>query len=124
MKVLAVVLAAGSGCFTQRSLAQSVTTPQYPEYPSETPAKFVAPTAAMDYEIREEMIPMRDGVKLRTFILVPKTAKGAKRAGMLMTRTPYGVDGYTPERLMARKGPLVESGYIFVFEDIRGRYES
>ncbi len=59
---------------------------QYPNYPSETPAKFVQPTYGMDYERREVMIPMRDRVKLHTVILVPK---GARRAGILLTRTPY-----------------------------------
>ena len=60
--------------------------PKYPEYPSETPQKFVRPTYGADFECRQVMIPMRDGVKLRTFVLVPK---GAKRAAMLLTRTPY-----------------------------------
>ncbi len=40
----------------------------------------------MDHEAREVMIPMRDGVKLRTVILIPK---GAKHEGILLTRTPY-----------------------------------
>ena len=58
----------------------------YPAYPSETPAVFKQPTAGMDYERREVMIAMRDGVKLHTVILVPK---GAKHEGILLTRTPY-----------------------------------
>jgi hypothetical protein len=66
--------------------------PQYPDYPSETPEHFQAPTAGMDYERREVMIPMRDGVRLHTVILVPK---GAAHAGMLMTRTPYSASALT-----------------------------
>src|SRR3984893_7412414 len=62
------------------------TAAQYPNYPSETPATFKAPAVEMDYERREVMIAMRDGVKLHTVILVPK---GAKHEGMLLTRTPY-----------------------------------
>ena len=54
--------------------------------PSETPATFTPSTEQFDYVKREEMIPMRDGVKLKTFILIPK---GAKNAPMLLTRTPY-----------------------------------
>ena len=46
----------------------------------------------MDYERREVMIAMRDGVKLHTVILVPK---GAKHAGILMTRTPYSANALT-----------------------------
>src|SRR3546814_8667350 len=51
---------------------------------NETPRTFVAPAAAFDYERRDVMIPMRDGVKLHTVILVPK---GAHHAGILMTRS-------------------------------------
>ena len=54
--------------------------------PSETPATFTPTNADFDYVKREEMIPMRDGVKLKTFILIPN---GAKNAPMLLTRTPY-----------------------------------
>ncbi|MGH8136394.1 MAG: hypothetical protein ACRER4_08595, partial [Steroidobacteraceae bacterium] len=45
--------------------------------PSETPASFKRKTDDFDYVKREEMIPMRDGVKLKTFILVPKGARQA-----------------------------------------------
>ena len=53
---------------------------------SDTPAKFATKKDAFDFVKREEMIPMRDGVKLKTFILIPK---GAKNAPILLTRTPY-----------------------------------
>jgi putative CocE/NonD family hydrolase len=106
--------------------------PQYPEYPSETPLKFTPTAAGHDYERREVMIPMRDGVKLHTVILVPK---GARRAGMLLTRTPYDADGLTNN---AHSGNLaaalqgydnatdviVEDGYIRVVQDVRGKYGS
>ena len=69
-------------------------TPQYPNYPSETPATFKAPTSGMDYERREAMIAMRDGVKLHTVVLVPK---GAKHEGILLTRTPYSANALTSE---------------------------
>jgi len=51
---------------------------------SETPANFSPRVESFDYVKREVMIPMRDGVKLHTIILVPK---GAAHAGMLLTRT-------------------------------------
>src|ERR1700693_2682235 len=58
----------------------------YPDFPSETPAKLVPATGGFDHARRDVMIPMRDGVKLHTVILVPKDAKGAP---ILLTRTPY-----------------------------------
>src|SRR4051812_21429392 len=66
--------------------AGAQTPPLYPNYPSETPAKFRPPTSGMDFERRDVMIAMRDGVKLHTVILVPKEAK---HSGVLLTRTPY-----------------------------------
>ena len=57
---------------------------------SDIPKSFVAPTAGYDYVKREVMIPMRDGVKLYTVIVVPK---GAKNAPILLTRTPYNASG-------------------------------
>jgi len=53
--------------------------------PNETPAKLNPVTDSFDYSRRDVMIPMRDGVKLHTVILVPK---GAKNAPILLTRTP------------------------------------
>src|SRR6266702_4812228 len=53
---------------------------------SDIPKSFSAPLDSYDYTKREAMIPMRDGVKLHTVILVPK---GAKNAPILLTRTPY-----------------------------------
>ena len=52
----------------------------------DVPAKFTAPTASYDYVKRDVMIPMRDGVKLHTVIVMPK---GATHAPMILTRTPY-----------------------------------
>jgi hypothetical protein len=71
------------------------------------------------------MIPMRDGVTLHTVILRP-VGSDTSGAGLpfLMTRTPYGVDGYTDVAVKLGKPELATSGYIFVEQDIRGRYES
>ncbi len=73
--------------------------------------------------VREEaMIPMRDGVKLHAVIIRPQG--WGKPLPMLMERTPYGVDGYSAGNIYSFHPELARSGYIFVMEDIRGRYAS
>jgi uncharacterized protein len=66
--------------------AQTTPPAPYPNYPSETPATFSPVQDGWDYTRREVMVPMRDGIKLHTVILVPK---GATNAPILLTRTPY-----------------------------------
>ncbi|HEY1897370.1 MAG TPA: CocE/NonD family hydrolase [Terracidiphilus sp.] len=106
--------------------------PQYPNYPSETPAALKPATAGFDYVRREAMIPMRDGVKLHAVILLPN---GARHAPILLTRTPYGADAQTANLHSAHLGAslygydnatdvILEGGYIRVVEDIRGKYGS
>ncbi len=97
--------------------------------PSDTPSSFTVKRDAFDFVKREEMIPMRDGVKLKTFILIPKGARGAP---MLLTRTPYDAAGRisrTQSPRMASVVPqmddtAVAAGYIIVFQDVRGKYGS
>jgi putative CocE/NonD family hydrolase len=100
--------------------------------PSETPAKFEPVTTSFDYQRRDVMIPMRDGVKLHTVILIPK---GAKNAPILLTRTPYNATELTSHAASAHLGPIlngydnateviVEGGYIRVVQDVRGKYGS
>ena len=117
------------------SAAQQKTEPPAPprsSYPSETPAKFTPTYDGWDYARREVEVPMRDGVKLHTVILVPK---GAKRAPMLLTRTPYSADKLTDRSnsthlRMALDGydnaveTIVEGGYIRVIQDVRGKHGS
>ncbi|HLJ46357.1 MAG TPA: CocE/NonD family hydrolase [Bryobacteraceae bacterium] len=106
--------------------------PSYPSLPSETPARFSRPADSFDYTRREVMIPMRDGVKLHTVILVPK---GARRAPILLTRTPYNANELTTHEHSSHLGPtlwgydnatevIVEGGYIRVVQDVRGKYGS
>src|SRR5271170_7939744 len=106
--------------------------PQYPDFPSETPAKLVPKSDSWDYTRTEVMIPMRDGVKLHTVILVPK---GAKRAPILLTRTPYDADALTSHAQSSHLGPMlqgydnatdviIEGGYIRVVQDVRGKHRS
>ena len=104
----------------------------YPTLPSETPAAFDPVATSFDYVRRDVMIPMRDGVKLRTIILVPK---GAAKAPILLTRTPYDAESLTSHSKSAHLGPIlngydnaadvvVHGGYIRVVQDVRGKHGS
>ena len=96
---------------------------------TDIPAKVVKNTAANDYERRVVMIPMRDGVKLHTVLVIPK---GAHDAPILLTRTPYNA----AKRAQAEDSPyravtlpkgdqlFTDDGYIRVFQDTRGKYGS
>ena len=76
------------------------------------------------YEFR---IPMRDGVKLFTAIYMPKDAAPNKTYPFLMERTPYGVEPYGADHYPKQLGPapsFATDGFIFVYQDVRGRYQS
>lgn len=75
-----------------------------------------------DYERSEVMIPMRDGIKLHTIILKPKDI--TTPLPFLIQRTPYGVDGTDRASFFASRPELARAGYIYVAQDIRGRYNS
>jgi putative CocE/NonD family hydrolase len=75
-----------------------------------------------DYRRREAMIPMRDGVKLHAVILEPEDIKTP--LPILLMRTPYGVDGTNCGSFFGERPELARSGYIYVAEDIRGRFRS
>jgi putative CocE/NonD family hydrolase len=68
------------------------------------------------------MIPMRDGVKLYTTIYTPK--KHNAPLPFVMMRTPYGIASGGPKALEEYLNDLADNGYIFVFQDIRGRHQS
>ncbi|MBV8152716.1 MAG: CocE/NonD family hydrolase, partial [Candidatus Eremiobacteraeota bacterium] len=99
--------------------------------PSGPPARFVPQTGTFDYVKRAVMIPMRDGVKLRTVILIPR---GARNAPMILTRTPYGADarfGAASSHITMEEGQgdpadalVLEDGYIRVMQDVRGQHMS
>ncbi len=107
-----------------------------------------------DYVRRVEMVPMRDGTKLYTVILIPK---GAKNVPMILTRTPYNAEGRAAARrvpnatgnataMVGRPGAgaraeavdsprlllelglsdevFVNAGWIRVYQDVRGKYHS
>ena len=75
-----------------------------------------------DYQRSEVMIPMRDGVKLHAVILKPADIPAP--LPFLIQRTPYGVDGTNRRSFFWQRPELARSGYIYVTEDIRGRYKS
>ena len=75
-----------------------------------------------DYQRSEVMIPMRDGIKLHTVILKP--ADITTPLPFLIQRTPYGVDGTTRASFFGGRPELARAGYIYVAQDIRGRYKS
>ena len=112
--------------------AQQSPAPQYPNYPSEMPDHLQPATSSFDYARREAMIPMRDGIRLHTVILVPR---GAAHTPILLTRTPYSADQLTTHAASSHLGPnlygydnavdvILDLGYIRVIQDIRGKYGS
>ena len=134
MKQLRIAAGAiGMISFAALAAAQATTPqPQYPDFPSETPATFETVTTSFDYTKRDVMIPMRDAVKLHMVIVVPK---GARRAPILLTRTPYNATGMVNHANSSHLGPIlqgydnlteviVEGGYIRAIEDVRGKYGS
>ena len=110
------------------SIGASAQTP--PMTPDITGKKFEAPEPGRDFVKRVEMVPMRDGVKLYTVIVIPK---GAHDAPILLTRTPYNAAKRAARVANATRmvdalpeGDTVfaQDGYIRVFQDVRGKYGS
>lgn len=122
----AIALPAQAQTPTQTQTPTGAPTP--PTTP-DIPATFAAPTQHYDYEKRTVMIPMRDGVKLHTILLVPK---GVKDAPILLTRTPYNAktpSGRFNSPYAAAAGaqmdePFLADGYIRAYQDVRGKYGS
>ncbi|CAN5590762.1 CocE/NonD family hydrolase [soil metagenome] len=82
-------------------------------------------TPMPEYVKSETMVPMRDGVRLYTAIYAPKEA--GEKLPILLERTPYGSGPYGPDKRPRRLGPSPEferDGFIFVSQDVRGRYMS
>jgi uncharacterized protein len=85
--------------------------------PQETP-----PPAQILFQFQEVMVPVRDGVHLQTVILAP--ANTTKPLPILFRRTPYGVPEKAPEQMPASLKELAQDGYIFVIQNLRGRFKS
>jgi putative CocE/NonD family hydrolase len=80
------------------------------------------PAATPYFTLHEVMIPMRDGVHLQTVILTPVDQEGP--LPILFMRTPYGVPDKSPNPMPFYMQDLERDGYIFVFQNLRGRFKS
>ena len=114
------------------ALLAGAATPLLAQVYDERPANVRPDRYGWGYERRVVDIPMRDGVKLHTVILVPKGAAGAP---MLLTRTPYNAEELTTHKVSGNLAAaldgydnaadvIVEGGYIRVVQDVRGLYGS
>jgi uncharacterized protein len=135
VRAISLPVALGGALLFSDSSATQAQTPPPPDsqtLPSEMPAQLEPVTDSFDYARREVMVPMRDGTKLHTVILIPK---GAKNAPILLTRTPYNATELTTHSHSSHLGPslngydnalevILEGGYIRVVQDIRGKYGS
>jgi uncharacterized protein len=85
---------------------------QTPQHPAPKPL----------FTLQEVMIPVRDGVHLQTVILTPVDQQGP--LPILFRRTPYGVPEKPPEEMPSSMKELAQDGYIFVIQNLRGRFKS
>ncbi len=117
MKKLLILLSAAA-------FIASCSTPYEEEKASEEVSLSIKEMLEQDYFKREFMIPMRDGISLYTCAYLPKDS--SRTYPLLMQRTPYSCAPYGATEMGERvRNPyLLEDGYIFVFQDVRGRYSS
>ncbi len=114
------------------ALILAAAAPQLQPLSSETPATFTPHTETFDYVMRTAMIPMRDGVKLHTVIVIPR---GAAHAPILLSRTPYGAAERFGDVSSAHLSEVIGNhdvaddlvehhNYIRVIQDVRGKHGS
>ncbi|MBE7209585.1 MAG: CocE/NonD family hydrolase [Gluconacetobacter diazotrophicus] len=123
------ILAVGPAVARQPASGQSAPPPAALDPDgNDIPAHFQAPPSESDYTSREVMIPMRDGVKLHTVIVVPRNAHGLP---MLLERTPYDAGFFVKTEKPVLRDAVwpagrewVDDGYILVYQDVRGKYGS
>jgi putative CocE/NonD family hydrolase len=89
------------------------------------------PTPKPLFTLQEVMVPVRDGVHLQTVILTPVSTNPVftnnDQSGplpILFRRTPYGVPEKPPEQMPPFMKELAQDGYIFVIQNLRGRFKS
>jgi hypothetical protein len=112
-----MVLACVALCGPARAQAA---TPPHPSGESSERAEYIR----SHYTKFEYRIPMRDGTRLFTSVYVPNDASPNKRYPVLLTRTPYSVAPYGQDRYahkLGPTGPYEREGFIFAFQDVRGR---
>jgi putative CocE/NonD family hydrolase len=125
-QILACCLIASSVCTV---VAADPEQPAIPVAWGDIPSKFEPVTTLYDFDKREAMIPMRDGVKLFTVIVI---SKGVMHAPIILDRTPYSAakfvtrvpSAHAAVALPLSFGELAEAGYIIVAQDVRGKYKS
>src|ERR1041384_6554950 len=116
-------------CLSLASHPRALVADPTPPLAPEIPAKFAPPTDAADYDRREVMIPMRDGVKLHTVIVVPRGARGLP---IILTRTPYNASKRAERAVSNRMAATLpisddqfsDGSFIRVYQDVRGKYGS
>ncbi|RAK63799.1 CocE/NonD family hydrolase [Phenylobacterium kunshanense] len=127
--MLKVLLRGAVACAALALASAPATAQPTPTMTPDIATKFEWPTASYDYVKRVEMIPMRDGAKLYTVMIIPK---GAKDAPILLTRTPYNAKRAAERSLSPHAAatgqmvdePFLADGYIRVYQDVRGKYGS
>jgi hypothetical protein len=125
---LAAALAALAGPAPAQTQSKVQQVPPFPRG-GDIPARFEPVRDAFDYVRREVMIPMRDGARLHTVLIVPK---GVRRAPIMLDRTPYSADEQTERAhgtmleniLSPAYAELARAGYIIAVQDVRGKYGS
>ncbi|HKX91119.1 MAG TPA: CocE/NonD family hydrolase [Sphingomicrobium sp.] len=111
--------------------------PTVPPMPKggDIPTRFDPPRGEFQYYRREAMVPMRDGAKLHTVLIIPRGPLApAEKFPIVLDRTPYSADKATsrggqfgpwPENILSvLNAELVRAGYIVAIQDVRGKYKS
>jgi uncharacterized protein len=89
---------------------------------AQQPAQPTQPQSTPLFTLQEVMVPVRDGVRLQTVILTPVNQSGP--LPILFRRTPYGVPDKPPAQIPPFMKELAQDGYIFVIQNLRGRFKS
>ena len=123
---LACVLSASA--FALPTSQDAKVTPDMVQTASDIPADWKQPEGNFDYVKKDVMIPMRDGVKLHTVIMIPKHAHDLP---MLLERTPYNASGFAKtnsphmaDAVWSGDKDWADGSYILVWQDVRGKYGS
>ncbi len=96
-----------------------------PGAPSAAPEQSHSQWVREHYSKTELMVPMRDGIRLYTVVYAPRDR--SQEVPILLLRTPYSAGPYGPDSYRALLGPSAQfdrAGYVFVFQDVRGKFRS
>ena len=112
-----------SRCFVSRLLFATMVVLLSLPSTAQAPAPLIQAQYQQERFVKQEvMIPMRDGVRLETVIFTPKQSSGP--LPILLRRTPYGVPESERGLDSGIYEDLIADGYIFVSQNIRGRFKS